>query len=106
MICARSCLFCYNIRSNPLGLKLAGVLSAGASQKYQVAHAESCNLTFGSLHAPMSSWYFCKFATALSLSDTSRSFSSPLLGHAGATVVVRKLRCFTFSGRTASTPVH
>jgi hypothetical protein len=40
MISTRPRLFYYNIRSNPLGLKLADVLNAGASQKYQIAHVE------------------------------------------------------------------
>jgi hypothetical protein len=40
MICARTRVFYYDIRSDPLGLKLVGALSAGALQKYQVAHVE------------------------------------------------------------------
>jgi hypothetical protein len=101
MICARAHLFCYYLRSNPLGLKLAGVLGVGASQKPM---SNIHNLTFGSLHALIYLWYFCKFATALSLSDSSWSFSSALLGHMGAPAVVHKLRCFTSSGRTTSAP--
>jgi hypothetical protein len=61
-------------------------------------------LTFGSLHAFLSSWYFCKLATTLSLTGTSKSFSSTSLGHAGTSVVVHKVRCFTSSGSTASAP--
>jgi hypothetical protein len=41
---------------------------------------------------------------ALSLSYSSKPFSSALLGHAEASVAVRKLRCFTSSGSNASAP--
>jgi hypothetical protein len=66
--------------------------------------SSSHNLTIGSLHAFVSSGYFCKFATALSLSDYSRSFSKASLRHAGASIAVRKLRCFTSSSSTTSVP--
>jgi hypothetical protein len=62
------------------------------------------NLTFMSLHALVSSWYFCKFATAFNLSNSSRSFSLASLGHVGALIVVRKLQYFTSSDSTASAP--
>jgi hypothetical protein len=66
--------------------------------------SNSHNLTFGSLQALVSSWYFCKFATALSLSDSSRYLFLASLGHTGASVVVHKLWCFTSSGNTTSVP--
>jgi lantibiotic modifying enzyme len=65
---------------------------------------KSYNLTFRSFHALVSSWYFCKFATTLSLSNLSKSFSSASHGHAGVAVAVLKLQCFTSSRRTASAP--
>jgi hypothetical protein len=40
----------------------------------------------------------------LSLSDSNKYFSSASLQHAGVTVAIIKLRCFTSSGRTASAP--
>jgi hypothetical protein len=66
--------------------------------------SKSGNLTFGSLHALVSSWYFCKFATTMSLCNSNRSFSSTSLGQAGASVMARKLRCFISSGSTALAP--
>jgi hypothetical protein len=103
MICARPRLFCYDIWSNPLGLELACVLGAGLHKSTKLATSNSRNLTFRSLHALVSSWYFCMFATTLSLSDSSMSFSLASVGHAGVCVAVRKLQCFTSSGRTTST---
>jgi hypothetical protein len=47
---------------------------------------------------------FCKFATALSLSDSSRSFSSASFGHTVVSVAVHKLQCFISSGSTGSAP--
>jgi hypothetical protein len=41
---------------------------------------------------------------ALSLSDSSRSFSSASFGHAGVSVAVHKLWCFISSGSTVSAP--
>jgi hypothetical protein len=64
----------------------------------------SRNLTFGSLQVLLSSWYCFKFTMALSLSESNKSFSSASLGHAGVSVAVRKLRCFTSSDSTASSP--
>jgi hypothetical protein len=74
----------------------------GLRRSTKLPTSNSCSLTFGSLHALVSFWYFCKFATTLSLFDSRRSFSSALLGHAGVAVAVLKFRCFTSSGRTAS----
>jgi hypothetical protein len=65
--------------------------------------SSSQRLTFGSLHALVSSWYLCKLATTLSLSSSNKSLSSALLGHAGTSADVCRLRCFTSSGSTAST---
>jgi hypothetical protein len=76
----------------------------GLCKSTRLPTSSSCNLTFGSLHAFVSSCYSCKFVIALSLSNSSRSFSSASLGHAGASVVVRKLQCFTSSGSIASAP--
>jgi hypothetical protein len=76
----------------------------GLRKSTKLPISNSRNLTFGSLHALVSSWYCCKFATALSLSDSNRFFSPALLGHAGASVAVHKLRCFTSSGNTTSAP--
>jgi hypothetical protein len=66
--------------------------------------SNSRNLTFGSLHALVSSRYFYRFSTALSLSDSSKSFSLASLGHDGASVAVHKLWCLTSSVSTTSTP--
>jgi hypothetical protein len=76
----------------------------GLRKSSKLPTSKSRNLTFGSLHAHVSSWYFCKFARTLSLFDSNRSFSSALLGHARVAIVVLKLRCFTSSRRTASAP--
>jgi hypothetical protein len=100
--CAWSQLFYHFIWSNPFGLQLVGALIVGPLQKHLDAHIELPHLTFGFLHAFVSSWYFYKFATALSLSGSSRSFSSASLGHTGASVAVCKFQCFTSSGNTAS----
>jgi hypothetical protein len=88
-----------NLASN---LSVFSVWGLHKSTKLPISN--SCNLTFRSLHALVSSWYFCKFAMTLSLSNSSRSFSLASLGHAGAPIVVHKLRCFTSSGWTASAP--
>jgi hypothetical protein len=84
-----------HLASNLLVLSVRGL-----RKSTKLPTSNSRNLTFGSLHALISSWYFCKFVTALSLSDSSRSFSSASLGHARVVVTVRKLQCFTSSGRT------
>jgi hypothetical protein len=68
------------------------------------ATSNSRNFTFRSLHVLVSSWYFCKFALALSISDLSRSISSASFGHTIVSIVVCKLRCFISSGSTASAP--
>jgi hypothetical protein len=87
-----------------LALNLLVFSVRGLRKSTKLPTSNSQNSTFGSLHALVSSWYFCKFATVLSLSDSSRSFSLASLGHAGVPIAVRKLRCFTSSGRTASAP--
>jgi hypothetical protein len=66
--------------------------------------SNSHGLTFGSLHALVCSWYFYKFTTALSLSDSSWSFSSTSFGHGTVSVAVCRLRCFISSGNIASVP--
>jgi hypothetical protein len=58
--------------------------------------------TFRSLHALVSSLYFSRFVTALSLSDSNKSFSSASLGHAVLSAVAHKLRCFISFGSIAS----
>jgi hypothetical protein len=72
------------------------------STKFPASNSRS--LTYEFLHALVSSWYFSKFTTALSLSDSSRSFSSISFGHAMVSVVVHRLRCFISSSKTASAP--
>jgi hypothetical protein len=77
----------------------------GMHEGFKLPMSNFCNLTFRSLHALVSSCYFCKFSIALSLYDSSRSFSSTSLGHklwCFTSVAVHKLRCFTSSGSTAS----
>jgi hypothetical protein len=54
-------------------------------------------LTFRSLYAFVSSWYFCRLATALSMSSSSKFFSSASLGHVGTFVDIRKLQCLISS---------
>jgi hypothetical protein len=68
------------------------------------AALNSRSLTFGFLHALVSSLYFSRFTTALSLSDSSRSFYSASFGHAVVSIVVRRLRCFISSIKTALAP--
>jgi hypothetical protein len=63
----------------------------GLHKSTKLPTSNSRNLTFGSLHVLVSSWYFCKFATTLSLSDSSRYFSLASVGHAGFAVMVHKL---------------
>jgi hypothetical protein len=91
---------------NPIHLasNLSVLSVQGLRKSTKLPMLNSCNLTFESLHALVSSWYFCKFAMTLSLSDSSKSFSSASLGHTGVVVTVHKNRCFTSSGRTASAP--
>jgi hypothetical protein len=60
-------------------------------------------LTFGSLQDLVSSWYFYRLVTGLSLSNSNKSFSLASLGHGGASAVVHRLWCLIFSGSTAST---
>jgi hypothetical protein len=66
--------------------------------------SNSRGLTFRSLHALVCSCYFSKFTIALSLSDSSRSFSSASFGHGTVSVAVRKHWCFISSGNTTSAP--
>jgi hypothetical protein len=61
-------------------------------------------LTFRSLQFLVLSWYFCRLVTALSLSDSNKSFSLALLGHGGAFVVVCILWYLISSGSTALAP--
>jgi hypothetical protein len=69
----------------------------GLHKRTKLPTSNSLFLTFGSLQDLISSWYFCKLVTALSL-----SFSSASLGHRDASVVVCKLWCLISSGNTAS----
>jgi hypothetical protein len=59
------------------------------------------SLTFGSLHALVSSWYFSRFVTALSLSDSIKFFSSASLGHGVLSAATCKLRCLILSDSIA-----
>jgi hypothetical protein len=72
------------------------------STKFPTSNSRS--FTFRSLHVLASSWYFCKFATALSLSDSSRSFFSASFGNTVVSVAVHKLWYFISSSSTASAP--
>jgi hypothetical protein len=85
-----------------LASSLLVLLVRGLRKRTRLPTSSSHNLTFRSLHAFVSSWYFCKLATALSLSSSSMSFSSSSLGHDGASIAVHKLRCFTSSSSTTS----
>jgi hypothetical protein len=53
--------------------------------------SKSLFLTFGFLQDLVSSCYFCKFATALSLFYSNKSFSSTSLGHGTTSAFVRRL---------------
>jgi hypothetical protein len=61
-------------------------------------------LTFESLHALVCSWYFSKFTTSLSLSDSSRSFPSISFGHGTVSIAVHRHQCFISSSNIASAP--
>jgi hypothetical protein len=74
----------------------------GLRRRMRLSTSKSFFLTFRSLQDLVSSWYLCRLATALSLSDSNKSFSSDLLGHGGTFVVMRKLWCLISSGSTAS----
>jgi hypothetical protein len=63
----------------------------GLRKRTRMPTSNSLFLTFGSLQDFISSWYFYKLVTALSMFDSSKSFSSASLGHGDASVVVRKL---------------
>jgi hypothetical protein len=76
----------------------------GLRKRTKSPTSSSWSLTFRSIYALVSSWYLCKWVTALSLSSSNKSFYSASLGHVGTFVAVRRLRCFTSSGNTASAP--
>jgi hypothetical protein len=85
-----------------LALNLPVFSVRGLRKSTRLPTSNSHNLIFGSLHALVSSWYFCKFVMALSRFDSNKSFPSASLGHEGASFVVHKLQCFTSSSSTAS----
>jgi hypothetical protein len=76
----------------------------GLRKRTRLPTSSSHSLTFGSLYVFVSSWYFCKLATTLSMSGFNKSFSSSLLGHTGASIAIRNLRYFTSSDSTSSAP--
>jgi hypothetical protein len=88
-----------HLASNLLVFSVRGLCK---STRFPTSNARS--FTFGSLHIHVSSRYFSKFAMALSLSDSSRSFSSTSFGHASVSAVVHKLRYFISSSSTTSAP--
>jgi hypothetical protein len=104
MICIRPHFFVTTYGPIHLVSNLSVFSLRGLRNSTKLPTSNSRDLTFRSLHAIVSCWYFCKFAMALSLSDSSKSFSSALIGHTGAPVMVRKLRCLTSFGRTTSAP--
>jgi cellulose synthase/poly-beta-1,6-N-acetylglucosamine synthase-like glycosyltransferase len=76
----------------------------GLHRRTKLPMSKSLFLTFGSLQFLVSSWYFYRLVTALSLFYSNKSFSSASLGHGGASAVVRRLLCLISSGSTASAP--
>jgi hypothetical protein len=76
----------------------------GLRRSTKFSRSNSHGLTFGSLHALVYSLYFSKFTTTLSLSDSSRSFSSTSFGHGTIYVAVCRLWCFISFGNIASPP--
>jgi hypothetical protein len=73
----------------------------GLRRRTKLPTSKSLFLTFGSLHILVSSWYLYRLVTALSLSDSNKSFSLASLGHGGASAVVRRLWCLISFGSTA-----
>jgi hypothetical protein len=76
----------------------------GLHRRTRLPTLRSFSLTFRSLQDLVSSLYFCKLATAFSLSDSNKSFSPASLRHDGASAIVRKLLCLISSGSTVSAP--
>jgi hypothetical protein len=74
----------------------------GLRRSTKFPRSNSHDLTLGSIHALVYSWYFSIFTTTLSLSDSSRSFSSTSFRHGTVYVVVCRLWCFISSGNNAS----
>jgi hypothetical protein len=88
-----------HLASNFLALSVLGLRRSTKFPK-----SNSRTLTFGSLYALVYSWYFSIFTIAMSLSDSSRSFSSASFGHGTVSVAIRRLRCFISSGNITSAP--
>jgi hypothetical protein len=97
-------LVCYHIWSCPLGFKLARVLSTWASQKYQISYIEFSQLYLRISPCPCLFLIFLQVCNDLSLSNSSRSFSSASFGHMVVSVAFHKLQCFISSSSTASAP--
>jgi hypothetical protein len=76
----------------------------GLRRRTKLPTSKSLFLTSGSLQFLVSSWYFCRLVTALSLSDSNKSFSSASLEHGGASAVVHRLWCLISCDSTASAP--
>jgi hypothetical protein len=86
-----------------LGLNFLVLLVMGLRRSTRFPKLKSRGLTFESLHAPVYSWYFSKFVTAFSLSNSSKS-SSTSFGHGTVSLAIRRLQCFISSGNIASAP--
>jgi hypothetical protein len=76
----------------------------GLCKRTELLTLNSLFLTFGSLQDLVSSWYFYKLVTTLSLFDSNKSFSLTSVGHGGASIVVHRLWCLISLGNTACTP--
>jgi hypothetical protein len=74
----------------------------GLRKRTKLPMLKSLFLTFGSLHFLASSLYLYRLVIALSLSDSSKSFSSASLGHGGASAVIHRLWCLISFGSIAS----
>jgi hypothetical protein len=74
----------------------------GLRRRSRLPTSISLFLTFGSFQFLVSSRYFYRLATTLSLCDSNKSFSSTSLGHGGASAIVHILWCLISSGSTAS----
>jgi hypothetical protein len=84
-----------------LGSNFPVPLVLGLRRSTRFPRLNSRSLTFGSL---VYSWYFSKFTTAFSLSDSSKSFSSASFGHGTISVAIRRIQCFISSENIAYAP--
>jgi hypothetical protein len=76
----------------------------GLRRSNRFPRSNSHNLTFGFVHALVCSEYFFQVYIAISLSYSSRSFSSASFGHGIVFVAIHRLRCFISSVNIASAP--